>query len=1608
MIEVVRTQPDGGVLTGGPFEFCVGDGVSDFLPARSIALNGVTGTNFQWIITDDLGNILGLPAMPSLVDFETAGIGVCQVWHLAFEDGLTGLTMGSNLSGFVGCYDLSNMIEVNRIDCLYDLALVKTIDAIATPGPYLAGDNVTFEVCVINQGVLDASIVEVTDYIPTGLNFVSSPDFVLSGTDYVATLSVPAGATVCASITLQIDLAFQGTSIINDAEITADDGNDADSSPADNATPNDLTNNNDTSDISGGDDQDPAEVFIGQTYDLALIKTLSLGQSDEVAPGDAVSFTITVFNQGTLDANSIQVTDYIPTGFTFNPASNPAWTDNLDGTVTTTLSTANGVFGAGGLIPGASADVNIVLDVTHNAPQGQDLVNFAEITMDDGDDVDSSADSNQTNDSFGGDDITDNTAGDEDDNDPATVTVVEFDLALVKSLAVGQPSSVSAGDLITYTITVENQGDIIADNILIADYLPACMTLSDANWTGTDPVFYTASVANGDFPIGGLEPGESVSIDLTLLLDANATSACDLTNVAEIADATDGDGDPISDVDSTPDAINGNDAFGGDNVTDNSGGDEDDSDPETVLLDLVFDLALTKEVVDFIDFNGSGDISQEDDVIFVITVINQGMVAATNVEVIDYIPTGMFLSPNDNNGWIGAINGPVTNTISSVPVGSSVDLEIILRVDQFFMGTELINWAEISNDNGNDIDSTPDAIQFNGPGETDDLDDDGTIDNRNGDEDDHDPALITVGQSFDLALMKTIAAGQPGMVNVFDDITYNITVINQGTVNAHNVEVIDYLQAGQILSPNDNNGWVADPNGNYTNVIPGPIQPGQQAVLAITMRITPDVFALQLDSLTNIAEIFSATDVDGVVQQDEDSTADTSLGNDMQMDDVTDNSNGDEDDEDLAFIGLMPLDPTGYIYCDKTGDIVTGGTVTITGPGQITYGIDADGNILNGQSGAYQFFVDVAGIYNITYNHPQGFPISTTCTALPGTFDPTFADGGVFDRDMLINNRIVMGSDTLGGILADLDCTANNYFTSVDLQPADPPLISFNNIPVACVLIQSRVCNDIDLDGIGEPSDPGFDGITVSLFSCNNPGTPVATTVTDSNGQYSFDGLTAGCYRLSFDVPNGYFVIDNPLVNPNGFSDDFFVNFGECFTDGEVCLTMAQAGLGNFVFHDLNGDGIQDFGEPGIPDVKVSIFNDNGVLLDVQFTDFMGQYLFDGLNPGHYYLQFAAPEGFSATEANEGNNDNNDSDVDNSNGFGTTSLVWLDAGELDLSWDAGFYRCVPIGDFIWNDDNSNGRQDFVENGINGVKVNLWRVINGNRFLFESQFSRHKPGTPSDDGYYCFCAPPGTYFVEYEVNTSVFQATLSGQGSPIRDSNITGANGPNTTGNFTVLSGEEHKDIDGGYQFTGEWILDPNQESDQESNALTDPANSLYFSDLTGETGNSFNLLEWKTTTDLVDGYYEIERLSEEGKYEVIGKILTSDWTNNNGYEFKDYDLFGNSFKYKVTLVTDENDFKVGQINLESTDQNVTEIKLYPTVTTSYATLKVSTLEATQINVSLINIAGELVEADVISEAIDKGITEYRINAGNLTPGIYTLRILLGQEVSTQKLIVLGN
>lgn len=112
----VYRNPNAGVISGGPFTFQV-DGNPDMVSGISLDSSAATGNNSTWVITDDQGNILGLP--PTLaavegVDFDGAGTGVCLIWYMRYEDGLTGLEMGNNVDDLEGLYGISNSITVTR------------------------------------------------------------------------------------------------------------------------------------------------------------------------------------------------------------------------------------------------------------------------------------------------------------------------------------------------------------------------------------------------------------------------------------------------------------------------------------------------------------------------------------------------------------------------------------------------------------------------------------------------------------------------------------------------------------------------------------------------------------------------------------------------------------------------------------------------------------------------------------------------------------------------------------------------------------------------------------------------------------------------------------------------------------------------------------------------------------------------------------------------------------------------------------------------------------------------------------------------------------------------------------------------------------------------------------------------------------------------------------------------------------------------------------------------------------------------------------------------------------------------------------------------------
>ncbi|MFD2565491.1 hypothetical protein [Aquimarina rubra] len=118
-IEVIRNcNANAGMISGGTnneFVFTV-DGTPDMV--SGITLSGdASGTNSTWVITDDQGEILGLPPTLEMVqaeNFDSAGAGVCLIWYLRFEDGLEGAEAGMNANDLKGCFSLSNSIQVTR------------------------------------------------------------------------------------------------------------------------------------------------------------------------------------------------------------------------------------------------------------------------------------------------------------------------------------------------------------------------------------------------------------------------------------------------------------------------------------------------------------------------------------------------------------------------------------------------------------------------------------------------------------------------------------------------------------------------------------------------------------------------------------------------------------------------------------------------------------------------------------------------------------------------------------------------------------------------------------------------------------------------------------------------------------------------------------------------------------------------------------------------------------------------------------------------------------------------------------------------------------------------------------------------------------------------------------------------------------------------------------------------------------------------------------------------------------------------------------------------------------------------------------------------------
>lgn len=146
------------------------------------------------------------------------------------------------------------------------------------------------------------------------------------------------------------------------------------------------------------------------------------------------------------------------------------------------------------------------------------------------------------------------------------------------------------------------------------------------------------------------------------------------------------------------------------------------------------------------------------------------------------------------------------------------------------------------------------------------------------------------------------------------------------------------------------------------------------------------------------------------------------------------------------------------------------------------------------------------------------------------------------------------------------------------------------------------------------------------------------------------------------------------------------------------------AGVGDFVWEDVDGDGIQDPDESGLAGVEVTLLDRRYAEISTTTTAADGSYGFTGQYPTEYSLRFLTPPGFAGSPIDQGTDDLLDSDASPSTRL--TEVFTLSPGQHDGSRDAGMYQPVLISGIVWEDLNGDGVQQAVGNGVPDVAVHL--------------------------------------------------------------------------------------------------------------------------------------------------------------------------------------------------------------------------------------------------------------------------------------------------------------
>ena len=662
----------------------------------------------------------------------------------------------------------------------------------------------------------------------------------------------------------------------------------------------------------------------------------------------------------------------------------------------------------------------------------------------------------------------------------------------------------------------------------------------------------------------------------------------------------------------------------------------------------------------------------------------------------------------------------------------------------------------------------------------------------------------------DLSVKQTISTQSPA---IGQDIIYTIKVKNDGVEKATGVELTDILPAGVTLKTVSVGGIGSTSNATMAGVTTVVWNIGEVGVSPTELTMTIVATVAKRGLWFNTAEITKEieTDIDSspnnhdINEDDQDAVC-------FSVEDYF--YKGDE------FTTVLPAGYTNVTWTKKVGT-GTAVAVTSTTSGVVLLN-DGSGNIKITDITAYTEFAFSAnnkncpitgccpikfiygplgsiGDFVFTDTNKDGIQ-NTGDTPLSGIKIVLYKSDGITKLDSAttsINGKYLFDSlqkdsyrvkfilplgsifSPVGaGILAtDSDAGTDGFspIISIDVEGAgkvkDNPDIDAGIIENVGS-IGDFVFRDDNSNGIQDAGESGIVGVKVNLYK----GTIFqATLTTDANGIYTFGGLTSGAYQIEVVAP-----LQSKFTKTNQGSDDkkdsdvditgksqmINIDVTKLATDTLRNNPQIDAGIiplgsiGDYVFNDNNGNGIQDAtGDTKLVGLKITLTDVNGLIITSTTTDSDGKYEFI-VSSGMYFVIFNKPTGSTFSPTGVGTI-STDSDAD---ATGKSGKITIDASKQvgdparnNKDVDAGL---IPnkgtIGDFVFIDSNENNKQNVGEPGLASVTVELydgtgttkWQTkvtdING-AYLFT--------GLESGNYKVKFLLPFGKIFVTPNVGTS---------------------------------------------------------------------------------------------------------------------------------------------------------------------------------------------------------------------------------------------------------------